>query len=85
MESRDMQVNRICHFRTRAEKKVERVLMSFVRSRSTEGMSLEGQGSMIKEEEILLYESGERWSARYSQFTHDLYLPRPERFQNPAK
>ncbi|MGC3948760.1 MAG: methyltransferase [Chryseolinea sp.] len=82
METAGMQLQRFCRFRTRAGKKVERVLMSFGRtlSENPEGVSDPAQVHSIDEEEILLYEHGGDWSAKYSELTHDLYLPRTPSF-----
>jgi tRNA1Val (adenine37-N6)-methyltransferase len=62
-ESRNLFCNRMCDFKTRAHKKVERVLMEFGFERDV----------LIKEE-VLLYEEGDVWSEGYVNLTGEFYL-----------
>jgi len=55
--------SRLCRFRSRKEKPVERLLIEF-----------QFTPSETIEEELTLYENGETWSTGYQNLTHELYL-----------
>jgi tRNA1Val (adenine37-N6)-methyltransferase len=55
--------SRLCAFRSRKEKPVERLLLE-----------LQFIASATIEEELILYESGDTWSARYQNLTRAFYL-----------
>ena len=86
METRGMLTSRVCWFRTRAGKKTERVLMSFMRALELSERSslLAGSATYPHEEEIQLYADGDQWTAKYSALTADLYLPRSGSFPKSA-
>jgi tRNA1Val (adenine37-N6)-methyltransferase len=77
-----MQATRICSFRTRAGKRVERVLMTFARLEQASVDQATGDSDLelpmsLEVSEILLYDEDNRWSREYTELTQDLYLPRP--------
>jgi tRNA1Val (adenine37-N6)-methyltransferase len=82
MEAAGMRATRICSFRTRAGKNIERVLMTFARLTPA---SVDPAARVspfdapwpLALSEILLYEEGNQWSKEYTELTKDLYLPRP--------
>lgn len=81
MEASGMPATRICSFRTRAGKTVERVLMTFARSSPVTDSPLAGGNvhavsGPVDSGEMLLYGEGNRWSKEYTDLTRDLYLPR---------
>jgi tRNA1Val (adenine37-N6)-methyltransferase len=61
--SQGLHVNRQWLFRTRKDKAPERWLLEFSRKEVE-----------VQYGEIVLYEEGEKWSAAYTQLTHDFYL-----------
>ena len=79
MENRGMEIVRMCRFRTRAGKKIERVLMSFRRARPQDSTVQENTTRHPAEEELLLYASGDEWTDEYFALTRDLYIPRQRR------
>ncbi|MEJ1237824.1 methyltransferase [Chryseolinea sp. T2] len=79
MEAKGFETTRVCRFRTRAGKKVERVMMTFMRAEGKSSL-LDRPTSFPREEEILLYAEGDEWTAKYSALTQDLYLPRAGSF-----
>jgi tRNA1Val (adenine37-N6)-methyltransferase len=56
---------RICEFKTRLHKPVERLLLEFARKEA-----------VIHKETVLLYAAGEKWSDEYVKLTGDFYLDR---------
>ena len=88
MEAAGLQVTRICSFRTRAGKNIERVLMTFARLTPASGDPVTRDSPFnvpksVELSEILLYDEGNRWSKEYAELTQDLYLPRPLNGANP--
>jgi tRNA1Val (adenine37-N6)-methyltransferase len=80
IEAAGLRATRICAFRTRREKGIERILMTFARAPlandSAPGNRLYGRGEPVEATEILLYEQGNHWSSAYADLTRDLYLAR---------
>ena len=83
MEKAGLPATRICSFRTRAGKNIERLLMTFARSTAgADGLASKGNNPAFMSKpdeitEILLYAEGNRWTREYTDLTKDLYLPRP--------
>lgn len=70
MEANGFYTSRLCFFRTRAQKKIERLLLNFSRSNSQD----QQPATLI--EELLLYDKGDGWTDEYTKLTGELYLPR---------
>lgn len=68
MEANGFYASRVCLFRTRPQKEIERVLLTFNRRGS--------QNESTSTEELLLYSEGDRWTEDYTRLTGELYLPR---------
>lgn len=61
--ARQLHLTRVCEFRSRTDKPVERLLMEF--GKNTE---------KVTKEELILYSAGDTWSDRYRALTRAFYL-----------